>query len=154
MDPRHVSLLWALAENAAEIAKVHGELFSEAWDQNAILDLLERPGATPLIARANGLAPIAGFIFGQIAADEAEILSIGVRQPFQRRGLGRHLIEGLIRSARKAEVNKLFLEVAADNVAALGLYNGMGFKEAGRRKGYYQRPGGACDAITMALPID
>jgi ribosomal-protein-alanine N-acetyltransferase len=35
----------------------------------------------------------------------------------------------------------MFLEVAISNVAARALYDRLGFTEAGRRKGYYARPG-------------
>ncbi len=154
MDPKHVSLLWALAENAAELAELHAELFADAWDQEAFLGLLEQPGATPLLARASGHAPIAGFIFGQIAADEAEIITVGVRKAYQRHGCGRFLVEGLIRSLQKAEVRRLFLEVAADNEAALGLYKGLGFAQTGLRPAYYKRTGAsAMDALTLTRDI-
>ena len=52
------------------------------------------------------------------------------------------MVEGLVRAARRAEVKRLFLEVAADNDAAVALYEGLGFKIAGARKAYYQRAGG------------
>ena len=47
----------------------------------------------------------------------------------------------LCRAAGKAERAGSHLEVAASNVAALALYKRLGFKESGRRKGYYERPG-------------
>ena len=97
---------------------------------------------------------LAGFIIGRIAADEAEILSIGVSPDWQRRGVGRKMVEGLVRAARRAGVKRLFLEVATDNAAAVALYKGLGFKKAGARKNYYQRPGGEqADAVILALDL-
>ena len=62
--------------------------------------------------------------------------------------------KGLVRAARRAEVKRLFLEVAADNDAAIALYEGLGFKIAGARKAYYQRTGGAnVDAVILALGL-
>ena len=154
IHPKHISLLWALAENAGDIAAAHAELFPEAWDQAAILTLLEHPGATALLARASGKAPIAGFILGRIVGDEAEILSLGVRPAYQRLGVAKQLVGGLVRAVQRAEVKRLFLEVADDNVAALALYRGLGLGEVGRRKAYYKRPTGpARDALTLALDI-
>ncbi len=64
------------------------------------------------------------------------------------------MVEGLVRAARRAEVKRLFLEVASDNDAAVALYKGLGFAAAGRRKGYYQRPGGkSADALILALDL-
>ncbi len=95
-----------------------------------------------------------GFVVGQLAADEAEILSLGVRADRQRHAIGRKLVEALARAVKKAEARRLFLEVGTGNVAALGLYQSLGFQEVGRRKGYYQHPDGAAeDALTLALNL-
>lgn len=149
---KNVSLLWAAPERAAEVAALHARLFSPAWDEAAILSLLEHPAATSLIAVAGDPKIIVGFVIGQLAADEAEILSIGTAPDWQRAGLGRKLVEGLARAAKRGEANRLFLEVAEDNAAALALYRGLGFNEVGRRKKYYERPGAAAvDALVLAL---
>jgi ribosomal-protein-alanine N-acetyltransferase len=64
------------------------------------------------------------------------------------------MAEGLVRAARRAEVKRLFLEVAADNDAAVALYEGLGFKIAGARKAYYQRKGSdSVDAVILALDL-
>jgi ribosomal-protein-alanine N-acetyltransferase len=47
------------------------------------------------------------------------------------------------------------LEVAADNGAALRLYRRTNFTQAGRRKGYYARPGGEkVDALVLARALE
>ena len=45
----------------------------------------------------------------------------------------------------------LFLEVAADNVAAQALYRGTGFASVGRRKAYYG--GQDADVLKAILPL-
>ncbi len=95
-----------------------------------------------------------GFVMGQLAADEAEILSIGVAKDWQRKGIGRRLVDGLARAVARAEVKRVFLEVAADNAAALALYSRLGFTETGRRKGYYERKGKPpVDALRLTLDV-
>lgn len=149
---KHVSLLWAAPERAGEIAALHKRLFDPSWDEASIQNLLEHPAATSLVAVAGDPKVISGFVIGQLAADEAEILSIGVAPDWQRSGLGRMLIEGLIRAVKRGEAKRLFLEVAEDNVAALALYKSLQFTEIGRRKRYYERPSGAAaDALVLAL---
>lgn len=153
-DPKNLSLLWASPERAADISKLHGRLFDPPWDAESIAQLIEHPAAAAFVAQVREPKTLVGFVIGQIAADEAEILSVGVAPEWQRRGIARHMIEGLVRAAERAEVHRLYLEVAADNTAALRLYKGLGFAAAGRRKAYYRRPGGQpVDAIVLALEL-
>ena len=152
VDPRNLSLLWASPERVPDIAALHARLFNPAWDAESIGRLIEHPAAAAFVAQVREPKSTVGFVIGQIAADEAEILSIGVAPEWQRRGIARQMVEGLIRAARRAEVDRLYLEVGADNIAALRLYEGMGFTVAAKRKGYYRRADGqAVDALVLAL---
>ena len=153
--PASVSLLWATVERAQAIADIHRGLFAEPWDAGAVARLLDRPGATSMIAVVGEQRTPAGFVLGQIAADEAEVISIGVAPDWQRKGIGRQLLDGLMRAAKRAEAKRIYLEVAADNAAALALYSRIGFAETGRRKGYYarQHPAPAVDAVVMTAVL-
>ena len=63
-------------------------------------------------------------------------------------------LDRVARAAQRAEAKKLFLEVAADNGAAMELYRRAGFLGTGLRRGYYERPGSpAVDAVTLALKL-
>jgi [ribosomal protein S18]-alanine N-acetyltransferase len=154
VDYRYTSILWAGPETAADLAALHKGLFPDAWDAAAVEKLLSHPGSIAFFARVGAPPQMAGFVIAQMAADEAEILSLGVAAGHQRHGLGRKLVDALSRAARKSEVKKLFLEVAAGNAAAIGLYGKAGFARVGERKGYYQRPGAPPeDAVIMALTL-
>src|SRR5688572_25878906 len=131
LDPKNLSLLWASPERAEEIAALHGRLFDPPWDAASITESIEHPASSSFIAQIREPRVLAGFVIGRIAADEAEILSIGVAPEWQRRGIGRRMVLGLVRAARRAEGKRLFLEVAADNEAAVALYESLGFKPVG-----------------------
>ncbi len=89
-----------------------------------------------------------------LAADEAEILDIGVVPHRRRWGIGRQLLEAACRLSAQSGAARIFLEVATDNSPARALYAAAGFVEAGRRPGYYPRPGGArCDALILRRPL-
>lgn len=148
---REISLLWASPEGAKVVAGMHEELLSPPWDEQAIRTLLEHPYAASLIAVAGETRAAAGFIIAQIPGDEAEIVSLGVVAKWQRMGLGRRLVEGLIRAAQRAEARRIFLEVAVDNEPALRLYQSLDFRRVGKRPRYYQRTQGpAVDAYILA----
>ncbi|MEO1205187.1 MAG: ribosomal protein S18-alanine N-acetyltransferase [Pseudomonadota bacterium] len=92
-----------------------------------------------------------GFAFARIAADEAEILTIGVSALHQSSGIGAALLRELAKSVRTHGAHRLFLEVAKNNAPALKLYARAGFEKVGTRRGYYQSTNGtAMDAIIMA----
>jgi ribosomal-protein-alanine N-acetyltransferase len=155
-DYKHVSILWASPEHAGDLAALHGRLFPEPWGGPSFQRLLAHPGSTAFLARI-GQPPkteTVGFILGQLAADEAEILTLGVRADRQRHGIACRLVEALARAARKAEARRLYLEVGAGNAPALALYEKLGFKETGRRKGYYEHKGRpAEDAVVLSLVL-
>ncbi len=154
IDGKRVSLLWAGPERAGSIAAVHAKLFNPPWDEANVRGLLDHPAATSFVATLGSPNDVVGFIIGQIAADESEILTIGVAPECQRHGVGKMLVEGLVRAVQRAEVRRMFLDVATDNAAALHLYSKMGFTPSGVRKGYYARPGAAAvDAVTMARTL-
>lgn len=147
-------MLWASPDRAPELAGLHSKLFDPPWSAESIEKLLVHPASASLIAITGDPKATVGFVIGQLAADEAEILSIGVVREWQRAGVGRMLIEGLIRAAKRGEARRLFLDVAANNVAANALYNRLGFKEVGRRKGYYKlKDSDAVDSLSLALDL-
>ena len=135
------------ASASSILSELHNEVFDEGWSADAFTDLLRTPGAEAIIALERG-EPL-GFLLTRSAADEAEIIAIGTRPCVQRRGVARQLLTQHIAAFADKGLRQLFLEVAASNTAARGLYSSLGFTEAGRRKGYYQRREGKEDAIVM-----
>jgi [ribosomal protein S18]-alanine N-acetyltransferase len=70
--------------------------------------------------------------------EEAHITILAVDPPFQRRGLGRLILWGMMECAIRRGLERSTLEVKETNLAALGLYQTYGFIEAGRRPKYYK----------------
>lgn len=96
---------------------------------------------------------MAAFAITQVVLDEATLFNIAVDPAWQRKGLGRQLLEHLIGELEKHGVLTLWLEVRASNTAAIALYESLGFNEATVRRNYYPTAQGREDAIIMALPI-
>jgi ribosomal protein S18 acetylase RimI-like enzyme len=72
------------------------------------------------------------------AAGEAELVRIAVAPEARGHGFGRTLLE-LCQAALAAEgIRELHLEVRASNAAAQALYRRCGWREVGRRPGYYR----------------
>ena len=82
-----------------------------------------------------------------LVLEDAELETIAVAGAWQRRGVGRRLLEGLMQRCAEVGARRLMLEVRASNQAAQRLYSIAGFTETGRRPGYYRDP--AEDAVRM-----
>jgi ribosomal-protein-alanine N-acetyltransferase len=85
-------------------------------------------------------AGVQGFLVGRAVGEEWEIENIVVAGPARRRGLGSHLLEHFLDSARSQGAQAAFLEVRESNLAARRLYQKWAFVETGRRKRYYREP--------------
>lgn len=85
--------------------------------------------------------------------EEAELLNIGVAAGWQRKGLGRAMLTGMLNMAQEKNIRRVFLEVRSSNTAAIALYRSAGFSEIGVRRGYYQNANGSEDALTMACEL-
>ena len=72
--------------------------------------------------------------------DEGSIDNIAVRPDCRRRGVAAQLLDVFINFAKGNRLAFLTLEVRASNYAAIALYGSRGFREAGRRKNYYEHP--------------
>ena len=131
-----------------DLARLHALCFANAWPASEFGRLFAAPGTFSLIARNN--AEAVGFLLGRAAADEAEIVSIGVAPRHRRCGIAERLLTGAIGHLRACGALSLFIEVGQDNEAAIGLYVKRGFEQVGLRPGYYKRPDGTCsDAAVM-----
>jgi len=149
-------LLQAQAEAAAALAAAHAQSFNPAWSAQDIETLLNAPGGFAWAARSvDPPAPVCGFLLARAIAGEAEILTLAVGPPHRRQGVARALIEASAATAIAAGAETMFLEVAADNHAAIDLYRSAGFEPVGSRKGYYARPGAALiDALVLRRPLN
>ena len=96
---------------------------------------------------------IVGYGVLMIGVDEAHLLNLSVAQSWQRRGLGRLLLDHFIALARSCEMQRMLLEVRPSNVAARALYRQTGFRELAVRDGYYPAKAGREDAILMVLEL-
>ena len=122
------------------LSEIHSAGFQRGWSGAEFEALLVQPGVHALLAQYRstfGSRTPAGFVLYRVVGNEAEILSIAVTSSCRRRGIGRRLLEETLRHLYREGAASLHLEVEDANAAALALYQGMDFRESGRRKNYY-----------------
>ncbi len=136
------------------LVAVHESAFGsdQAWSHKALEDAFLSGSTEAFGLRAEH--GFAAFALVQRVDPEAEILTFAVERALHRKGLGRRLLSEIIETARLWGSRRLYLEVAADNAGARGLYGRAGFVENGRRSKYYRRKDAeSVDAILMSLTI-
>ena len=127
------------AEHLDEVAELERLCFSDPWSRNLLAESLKNDLSAYLVALdADGR--VVGYAGLTVVLDEGSIDNIAVRPDCRRRGVAAQLLDVFINFARGAGLAFLTLEVRASNYAAIALYGSRGFREAGRRKNYYERP--------------
>ena len=155
--------VWPADPNdASALARLHASAFplaGDAWGAGEFHALLSQPSAFAHRAVRAGALGLSrpeprGFVLAREAGGEAEILTIAVHPSWHGRGIGRALMQAVLRELHLRRAEALFLEVNEGNRAAMGLYGSLGFVEVGRRASYYPaRNGEHAAALTMRLDL-
>lgn len=123
--------------------------YREAWTAGQISGLLGSSDGWLDLGEADG--ELISFALCRRAADEVELLLCAISPEWRRQGLGIEMMDRVAEQCRVRGVRKLFLEVRSSNASALALYRKAGFREDGRRPGYYHTiSGDRIDAITLS----
>lgn len=124
-------------EDIKAVAELERVCFSEPWSENTLLQSLEN-GISFFTAKENG--KVLGYVGISCVLDEGYVTNIAVFPEYRKKGVATALIERLFSLARDSKLSFISLEVRPSNTAAIALYEKMGFKKEGQRKGFYRNP--------------
>jgi len=136
-----VTAIWAIEQAS----------FPTPWSRWSFLAELGHGNSHTLVA---GPAPPQpwqtwGYLIFWVVLDEMHILNLAVAPDRRRRGIARRLLAEGLAQARELGAALAWLEVRTSNLAAQALYESFGFREVGRRPGYYDDT--REDAILLTL---
>lgn len=124
-----------------------------AWSAQQVADALVGRGHRGVVLEGEAAlegSVLIGFVLARRVADLLEIDLVGVDPAARRAGHGRALLGFMIEREQAAGAREARLELAAGNLAARALYEGLGFVVVGRRSRYY--PDGD-DALLLTLSL-
>jgi [ribosomal protein S18]-alanine N-acetyltransferase len=133
------------ASDLDQVLAIEVASYPRPWHTPHFLDELAAGHSFPLVA-LDQEGNVAGYICPMSLLDEGHILNVAVRNDCRGRGVGRLLVERAVDECRARGAETVSLEVRPSNSAAIALYRSLGFREAGRRKKYYEN---GEDAILM-----
>jgi len=128
----------ATVEDLQEIVRIEQASQSHGWTPQQLAEELERSNGHMLVAIAD--KSVIGFVVGWSVAQETHILDVAVCPSRRRTGIGRALVNALLRACGNPVA---LLEVRASNGAARRLYESLGFQIVGKRENYYKDGEGA-----------
>ncbi|MBX6423134.1 ribosomal protein S18-alanine N-acetyltransferase [Thermosulfurimonas sp. F29] len=140
---------WARAEDLPEILRIERMSFDHPWNDEHFLKELEKPGSMFLVLEIEGR--VRGYGCFWLIAGELQVANLAVDPEFRGRGFGRALLETGLRLGRIRGARRATLEVREGNLPARRLYESLGFRLEGRRRGYY--PFTDEEALLMGLSL-
>lgn len=152
---RHRQVRPMAAADAEAMAGLELRCFEGAghrpWSAPSFLSELDPGAGAPRswwVAHDDG--ELVGFAGGMVVDTDVEILDVAVDPARRRAGVARKLLSHVSYDAQMLGCTTASLEVEEGNDAAIALYEGLGFSEVGRRRGYYAD---GRDAILMSAPL-
>ena len=135
------------AGDVAAVAALEQQCFSTPWSESALRGELTNPNAHTLVATVCG--EICAYLGFHIIHDEGYLCNLAVEKAHRRRGLGRKLMNAAIDRCRAEGCAFLSLEVRVSNAPAIRLYESLGFRPCGLRRGFYTHPDEDAQIMTL-----
>jgi ribosomal-protein-alanine acetyltransferase len=120
----------------------------DAWSASVVEAELAHPDRVVLVHESQG--QVVAWVDLGVVADVADLHRVAVAPERRRGGLAGTLLRSGLDAVAARGAERVLLEVAADNDAAVALYAAHGFTPIARRRGYYA---GGRDAVVMELPL-
>ncbi len=132
------------------VAELERLCFSTPWNEAMLEEELYNDTASFLVAEGPD-GTVVGYAGLHVIPDEGYIDNVAVRPDQRRQGIADRLLEVFCRFGA-AHLRFLTLEVRPSNTAAVALYEKHGFREAGRRRDYYDAPREDALLLTKEFP--
>ena len=124
--------------HVSQIAALEKLCFADPWSEKSIASELSNPLSLWIVAMDG--EQLAGSVGSQSVMGESDMMNIAVAPQYRRKGIAREMVSRLVELLKEKGNHCLSLEVRASNTPAIGLYEKLGFIQAGRRPNYYRNP--------------
>ena len=138
-------------DDIASICEIEAEAFPTPWTDVAFRnELTNNQFARYVVMEYDG--EIAGYGGMWMIMEEAHVTNIAVRAQHRGKKLGERLVRELQRLAQELGAVRMTLEVRVSNHIAQRLYEKLGFRSVGLRRGYYTDNGEDAMIMWVTLP--
>ncbi len=127
-------------EDLPQVLTMEKRYFPDPWSERIYRDSMALDNYIFLVAEDAGTYCIAGYASLMGIGEEGDVMNIAVDERRRRKGIAEKLLQELFRLGDQAGICDYTLEVRKTNLAAVSLYQKMGFCTEGVRRGYYEHP--------------
>ena len=140
----------ARGEDIPAVAALERAVFPEGAAEDLLRRMLADGRHVLLLAEEDG--EMLGYAWYEFVLDEGYVGNLAAAPECRRRGVGRALTEAMLSDAETKGLAFLTLAVRESNAPARALYEKAGFRTAGVRKNYYERPREDAVIMTVTFP--
>ena len=117
------------------IEQIEKRAYPTPWSRSMFASELAKPSSISLGAFDD--ERLAGYLIVSRYVDAWHVMNVAVDPDFRRRGIALSLLEELFALTHDDGRRGYTLEVRVSNAGAIALYEGLGFRSSGIRRGYY-----------------
>ena len=121
----------------SSIEVIEQRSYPTPWSRSMFAGELAKPSSICLGAFEGETETLVGYLIISRYVDAWHVMNIAVAPDYRRRGIARRLMENLFEVTARDARRGYTLEVRVSNEAAIHLYEGLGFRARGIRRGYY-----------------
>jgi ribosomal-protein-alanine N-acetyltransferase len=119
------------------IEEIERSSYPTPWSRSMFAGELAKPSSICLGAVDTERNELVGYLIISRYVDAWHVMNVAVAEPYRRRGVASGLMERLFEETARDNRRGYTLEVRVSNEAAIRLYERLGFKARGIRRGYY-----------------
>lgn len=125
-------------DDIESVFEIEKSIFSIPWSKKSFESSISSKDTIYIVTTID--EKIVGYLGIYILGDQSDISNVCVHKDYRRMHIAEVMLSYIFDRAKSNNVKEITLEVRESNVAAISLYEKMGFKEIGIRKNYYQKP--------------
>jgi ribosomal-protein-alanine N-acetyltransferase len=125
-------------QDVAAVSAIESQVFSMPWKAEDFAALVDAENNLYLVAEVNGA--VVGCCGVTNVLGEGNINNVAVAESYQGNGIGQRLLSELLQQGRLLGIENFTLEVRVSNMAAIHIYEKLGFIKEGIRPNFYEKP--------------
>ena len=144
---RETHIRWMIRRDMPTVLGIENNCFEFAWTEEDFIRCLRQRNSVHFVAEKDN--EVVGFIIYELHKKRLHIVNFAVHEDHQRQGVGKAMINKLLRKLSHERRNYILLEVRETNLDAQLFFRAMGFRAIFVLRDFYEKDETEEDAYLM-----